>query len=161
MVLPRRLQIEFSKAVQTVTEDTGTEISPVAMWALFEGEYLRREPWVRLLTHETRTDGDHAEVVAQLLVDGEHRTVSGSGNGPIDAFVHALRDGLAIELDVVDYSEHTMSRGSDANAVAYVETIGRGGQARWGVGIHPSILTASLHAVVSAVNGSHEARRDS
>lgn len=161
MVLPRRLQIEFSKAVQTVTEDTGTEISPIAMWDLFESQYLPSHPPIELLTHETRTDGDHAEVVAQILVDGEHRTIKGHGNGPIDAFVHALREGLSIDLDVVDYSEHTMSRGSDASAVAYVETIGRGGQARWGVGIHPSILTASLHAVVSAVNGSQSGRRAS
>ena len=161
MVLPRRLQIEFSKSVQTVTEDTGTEISPVAMWDLFERDYLPTKPPIELLTHETRTDGDHAEVVAQLLVGGEHRTVKGTGNGPIDAFVHALRQGLGIDLDVVDYSEHTMSRGSDANAVAYVETIGRDGQARWGVGIHPSILTASLHAVVSAVNGNQAGRVDS
>ena len=87
------------------------------------------------------------------LVGGEHHTVTGTGNGPIDAFVHALREGLGVQLDVVDYSEHTMSRGSDASAVAYVETIDPAGVTRWGVGIHPSILTASLRAVVSAVNG--------
>ena len=67
--------------------------------------------------------------------------------------MHALRAGLGVELDVVDYSEHAMSRGSDASAVAYVETIDPGGVTRWGVGIDPSILTASLRAVVSAVNG--------
>ena len=153
MVLPRRLQIEFSKAVQTVTEDTGTEISPVEMWDVFEREYLPVEAPIELLTHETRTSGDQADVTAQLLVGGEHHTVTGTGNGPIDAFVHALREGLGVQLDVVDYSEHTMSRGSDASAVAYVETIDSGGVTRWGVGIHPSILTASLRAVVSAVNG--------
>jgi len=152
MVLPRRFQIEFSKAIQTVAEDTGTEITPVEMWSVFESEYLGDEGGIQLLTHETRTDGDHADVTAQLLVDGDHRTVVGSGNGPIDAFVHALRAGLGIEIDVVDYSEHTMSRGSDADAVAYVETVGGDGSTRWGVGIHPSILTASLRAVVSAVN---------
>jgi 2-isopropylmalate synthase len=153
MVLPRRLQIEFSKAVQTVTEDTGTEISPVEMWDVFEREYLPVEAPIELLTHETRTSGDQADVTAQLLVRGEHHTVTGTGNGPIDAFVHALREGLDVQLDVVDYSEHTMSRGSDASAVAYVETVDSDGVTRWGVGIHPSILTASLRAVVSAVNG--------
>ncbi len=152
MVLPRRLQIEFSKAVQAVTEDTGTEISPIAMWSIFEEEYLPSAPHVELVSHETHTSGDEAKVTAQLLINGEHRTVSGQGNGPIDAFVHALFLETGIELDVVDYSEHTMSRGSDANAVAYVETVWPDGSTRWGVGLHQSILTASLRAVVSAVN---------
>jgi len=78
-------------------------------------------------------------------------TVTGEGNGPIAAFVHALRDGLGIELDVVDYTEHAVSAGADA--VAYVETTDQNGDTRWGVGIHASILTASLQAVVSALNG--------
>ena len=152
MVLPRRLQIEFSKAVQAVTEDTGTEISPIAMWSIFEEEYLPSTPHVELVSHETHTVGDEANVTAQLLINGVHRTVSGQGNGPIDAFVHALFLETGIELDVVDYSEHTMSRGSDASAVAYVETVWPNGSTRWGVGLHQSILTASLRAVVSAVN---------
>jgi 2-isopropylmalate synthase len=84
---------------------------------------------------------------------GDDVTVSGEGNGPIAAFVHALRHGLGIELDVVDYVEHAVSAGADAEAVAYVETTDPNGRTRWGVGIHASILTASLHAVVSAVNG--------
>ena len=108
---------------------------------------------VELIGHELRTDADHAEITAHLRVHGELRTVTGFGNGPIDAFVHGLREGVGIRIDVVDYSEHTLGRGSDASAVAYVETIGPDGKTRWGVGIHPSILTASLRAVVSAVNG--------
>ncbi|MCU1447908.1 MAG: leuA, partial [Acidimicrobiales bacterium] len=88
-----------------------------------------------------------------VRVRGDDVTVKGEGNGPIDAFVHALRDGLGIELGVVDYSEHAVSAGADAEAVAYVETTDQAGDTRWGVGMHASILTASLRAVVSALNG--------
>jgi len=153
MVLPRRLQIEFSKAVQAVAEDTGTEISPAEMWAVFEREYFPRDAAIELLSHELRTDAEHAEISAQLRVRGEVWTLRGIGNGPIDAFVNALSEGVGISVDVVDYSEHTLGLGSGASAVAYVETIGPDGKTRWGVGIHPSILSASLRAVVSAVNG--------
>ena len=156
MTLPRRLQIEFSKAIQHVTEDTGTEISPGDMWDVFTSEYLPEDPAVSLLSHETTSvsapEGDLARVTAQLVVDGKHETVQGEGNGPIDAFVHGLRGLLGVELDVVDYSEHAVSAGADAQAAAYVETVWPDGQTRWGVGMDSSILTASLKAVVSAVN---------
>ena len=127
MTLPRRLQIEFSKTIQTITEDTGTEISPADMWSVFSDEYLPEEQAVKLLSHETTTvstpEGDRARVVAQMLVDGEHHTVHGDGNGPIDAFVHGLRQLLGVQLDVVDYCEHAVSAGADALAAAYVETV--------------------------------------
>ena len=136
MTLPRRLQIEFSKAIQHVTEDTGTEISPTDMWDVFTNEYLPEDPAVSLLSHETTSvsapEGDLARVTAQLLVDGKHETVQGEGNGPIDAFVHALRGLLGVELDVVDYSEHAVSAGADAQAAAYVETVWPDGQERAG-----------------------------
>src|SRR5947209_10492244 len=94
MVLPRRLQIEFSRAVQHATEDTGTEISPAEMWRVFSREYLPEHAPIELVTHETSTAGDRASVVAHLRVRGDDMTVTGEGNGPIAAFVHALRDGL-------------------------------------------------------------------
>ena len=150
--LPRRLQIEFSRTVQLVTEESGTEISPAEMWDRFESEYLKDEGPVKLLGHEVTTGDDGAAITAQLLVDGAHRTAVGRGSGPIDAFVHALREEIGAEIDVVDYSEHAVSSGSDATAVAYVETLVPDGTVKWGVGMHPSILTASLRAVVSAVN---------
>ncbi|MGH9211991.1 MAG: 2-isopropylmalate synthase [Acidimicrobiales bacterium] len=150
--LPRRLQIEFSKTIQGITEDTGTEITPGAMWDAFRAEYLPEEPPLHLVAHESTTGEAGSKVVAQLLVDGEHRTVTGTGNGPIAAFVVGLRDELGIDIDVVDYSEHAVSAGSDATAVAYVETQDADGVVRWGVGVHESIETASLRAVVSAVN---------
>ncbi len=150
--LPRRLQIEFSKSIQAITEDTGTEISPTAMWDAFEGEYLPDGPSIVLESHELLSDNEGmTRITAQLVVDREHRTLTGEGNGPIDAFVHAVRAGLGVELDVVDYAEHAMGAGADATAVAYVETVGSGGAIRWGVGTHPNIITASLRAVVSAM----------
>ena len=88
--LPRRLQIEFSKTIQAITEDTGTEISPGELWTTFEREYLPAEPAVTLISHEeTSSSGAGSTITAQLLVDGEHRTITGKGNGPIAAFVHA------------------------------------------------------------------------
>ncbi len=152
MILPRRLQIEFSQAIQHVTEDTGTEISPDVMFEVFEREYLSGGS-IELLSHETQVSGGADKCTAQLLVDGEHQTISGEGNGPIAAFVAGIRDGLGIKIDVVDYSEHAIAQGASASAVAYVETADADGKTRWGVGIDPSITTASLRAVISAVNG--------
>jgi 2-isopropylmalate synthase len=153
-ILPRRLQVEFSKHIQTVTEDTGTEISPVAMWDVFEAEYLPAKPSVALVSHETSTvsseSGAKAKVSAQITVEEELRTITGEGNGPIDAFVHAVRNSFGIAIDVVDYHEHSASAGADATAVCYVETTGPDG-VLWGVGQDSSILAASYRAVLSAV----------
>jgi 2-isopropylmalate synthase len=150
--LPRRLQIELSKTVQTITEDTGTEISPAEMWATFVDVYLPVAPPVQLLSHEeTTSTGEGSRITAQLLVDGEHRTVSGRGNGPIAAFVHALQSDLGADIEVVDYAEHAVTAGTDATAVAYVEARSDDG-IRWGVGMDESITAASLKAVVGALN---------
>jgi 2-isopropylmalate synthase len=149
--LPRRLQVEFSKTIQHITEDSGTEISPVVMWEAFQSEYLSDEPRFRLSSHELRSDSDgRTSITAQLVVDGEARTVIGDGNGPIDAFVHALRSGIHATLDVVDYAEHAIGQGSEATAVAYVETSIPGAGVMWGVGIDHNIITASLRAVLNA-----------
>ena len=148
--LPRRLQIEFSSTIQHITEDTGTEITPAAMWQAFEAQYLPADPAVRLLTHELNVTEEKTRISAQLLVDGQQLTVTGEGNGPIAALVHAVRPAFGIEIDVVDYHEHAVSAGADATAVAYVESVGPGGT-RWGVGLDPNIITASLKAVVGAL----------
>jgi 2-isopropylmalate synthase len=150
--LPRRLQIEFSKSIQTITEDTGTDMPSDEVWAAFEGTYLDPEAGVQLRSHETTTGEKGSTVTAQLVVDGAPRTVHGAGTGPLAAFVAALAADLGIDLEVVDYSEHAVSAGTDATAVAYVETQSPDGEVRWGVGMDESILTASLRAVVSAAN---------
>jgi len=149
--LPRRLQIELSKTVQHITEDTGTEISPADLWQTFLDEYLPDESLVRLLGHETTTGSEGSSITAQLLVDGEHVTVSGKGNGPIAAFVHAVQTDLGFDIEVVDYSEHAVTAGTDAQAVAYVEGRSDDGIS-WGVGMDESITTASLKAVISSLN---------
>ncbi len=157
--LPRRLQIEFSKTIQTITEDTGTDLPSAEVWAAFEGTYLDPDAPVRLLSHEITTGDAGSTVTAQVTVDGEHRTLHGSGTGPLAAFVAALQADLGVALEVVDYSEHAVSAGTDAQAAAYVETQGADGEVRWGVGLDESILTASLRAVVSAVNRHRSADR--
>jgi 2-isopropylmalate synthase len=156
--LPRRLQIEFSKTIQHITEDTGTEITPGHMWDTFVAEYLPEDAPIQLVSHESTTGEGGSKVVAQVLVDGGRRTVTGSGNGPIAAFVGAVRAELGIDIEVVDYSEHAVAAGSDAVACAYVETQGADGEVRWGIGMHESIETASLRAVVSAANRHRAAR---
>ncbi len=150
--LPRRLQIEFSRSVQTITEDSGTEISPGAIWDAFRNEYLPDHQRIELLSHEATTSDSGAEVTAQLLVDGAHRTVTGRGNGPVAAFVHALQHGCGVDVEVLDYAEHAVSAGTDATAAAYVEAQDGDGAVRWGIGLDESILVASLKAVLSAVS---------
>ena len=125
--LPRRLQIEFSKTIQTITEDTGTVISPSAMWDAFLAEYFKEDGRVQLLSHEVSTTDDGAKITAQVLVDGEHRTIQGEGNGPIAAFVHGLEVCAGIKADVLDYAEHSIAAGTDAQAAAYVEVQGPDG----------------------------------
>jgi 2-isopropylmalate synthase len=150
--LPRRLQIEFSKRVQEITEASGTVIGSGQMRDVFEEMYLPEDAGVRLMTSEVTTGKGQTRVTAQLLVDGQHQTVTGEGNGPIDALVAALKADLGVVLEVKDYSEHALTEGSGASAVAYVECAGPDGTTWWGVGRDSSILDASLSAVVSAAN---------
>jgi 2-isopropylmalate synthase len=150
--LPRRLQIEFSKRVQEITEASGTVIPSGQMRDVFEEIYLPEDAGLRLMTSEVSTGGGHTSVTAQVLVDGQHQTVTGEGNGPIDALVAALKADLGIVMEVKDYHEHALTEGSGASAVAYVECAGPDGSTWWGVGRDSSILDASLSAVVSAAN---------
>jgi 2-isopropylmalate synthase len=150
--LPRRLQIEFSKKVQAITEASGTVIGTGEIWNVFSEAYLPEDAGLRLVGSEVSTGGGHTSVTAQLLVDGQHRTITGEGNGPIDALVSAIQAELGIVLEVKDYSEHALTEGSGASAVAYVECAGADRTTWWGVGRDSSILDASLAAVVSAAN---------
>jgi 2-isopropylmalate synthase len=152
--LPRRMQVEFSRTVQAVTEASGTEIKPSELWEVFEKTYLAEDGGLRLVaaevTSERATDAHVTQVTAQLLVDGEHRSAVGKGNGPIDALVNAL-SSLGVMLSVLDYHQHALTAGSEASSVAYVEAES-GDEVAWGVGMDSSILDASLQAVVSAAN---------
>lgn len=156
--LPRRLQIEFSKTIQNITEDTGTEISPGIMWDNFQTEYLPATPSFILKSHELNTSSsEHSgrtSIQAQVEVDGAARSIRGEGDGPVEAFVAALLldfgERVSGEFDVLDYSEHAIGQGADTTAVAYIETVRGGGDIRWGVGKSANITTASLRAVLAA-----------
>ncbi|MEO5975504.1 MAG: 2-isopropylmalate synthase, partial [Ilumatobacteraceae bacterium] len=150
--LPRRLQIEFSRDIQHIAEDLGTEISPAVMWDTFQAAYLPTSPKYLLSSHEFRSDstGGRTLITAQIDVDGKRHTIIGEGNGPIDAFVIALRNGFNSTLDVKDYSQHAIGQGSEATAVAYVETADSEGTICWGVGVDPNTITASLRALLNA-----------
>jgi 2-isopropylmalate synthase len=156
--LPRRLQIEFSGVVQRLTDVGGGEIEPDRMWEVFAGEYLERdEPLALNSVHTSSAEGERDALEVGVYVDGDRRRLTGRGNGPIDAFVGALAEP-GFDVRVLDYAEHAMSSGGDARAAAYVECA-IGGEVVWGVGIDPNIVTASLRAVVSAVNRSARHRR--
>jgi 2-isopropylmalate synthase len=151
--LPRRLQIEFSGVIQAVTDGEGGEIEPSRMGEIFRAEYLDRDaPLALNSVHTSSAAGERDALDVGVYVRGERRFLTGVGNGPIDAFVDALGE-VGYDVRVLDYAEHALSSGTDATAAAYVECA-IGGDVYWGVGIDPNILTASLRAVVSAVNRS-------
>ena len=157
--LPRRLQIEFSGVVQRVTDADGIEVTGDDIWRIFVDEYLPAstegslEPWGRFALTGTRGSSIEAgpdTLEVDLVDDGVARTLQGSGNGPIAAFVAALTS-VGVDVKVLDYAEHALAQGGDAHAAAYVECE-VDGEVLWGVGIDPSITTASLKAIISAIN---------
>jgi 2-isopropylmalate synthase len=149
--LPRGLQIDFAQKVQAITDARGGELTADELMEAFDEHYLAvNEPFALVsYTHESGEEGDR--LAARVRDNGEGVVVTGEGNGPIAALVHALEQRLGIEIDVREYHEHAMAKGEDATAAAYVEA-DIDDEAFWGVGIHPSIVTASLRAVVNAVN---------
>ncbi|MDA2975311.1 MAG: 2-isopropylmalate synthase [Actinomycetota bacterium] len=155
--LPRRLQIEFSKVIQQVTDSEGGEITPEQMWEVFTDEYLPHPTnrWGRFrlksISQDSKVDGATS---LQVVLDdaGAEHTIIGIGNGPVAAFANAMAKH-GVDVKVLDYHEHAMSSGGDATAAAYLECE-LGDEILWGVGIDPSIVTSSLKAIVSAVNRS-------
>lgn len=149
--LPRRLQIEFSKVVQRHTDTEGGEVDPATMWNAFSAEYLELKTPLELVRQHVRDNGDgEYDITATVRVEGDEHEVTGRGNGPIAAFFDALST-VGYDLRLLDYSEHTLSPGDDARAASYIECA-ISDRVYWGIGIDPSIVTASLRAVVSAVN---------
>jgi len=165
LVMPRRLQIEFSQVVQAAADITGKELTSREIWDLFNSEYLAaRGPYVyRAHQLSASTDGaDHERLMLQIEDSGRPDTWLGNGSGPIDAMVHAV----ALPFDVLSYEEHSRGKGSGAQAVSYIEITTRSRRTLFGAGMHPNIVTASLLAVISAVNraialGALPARADS
>ena len=155
--LPRRLQIEFSQVIQSKTDSEGGEITPEAMWHIFEDEYLpaKNNQWGRFklaaLAQSSQMDKD-VDLSIELLDKGKAQKLSGTGNGPIAAFVAIVNAYESkLSLRVLDYYEHALSAGGDAKAAAYLECE-IAGKVYWGVGIDPSTTTAALKAVISSIN---------
>ncbi|HYH34858.1 MAG TPA: 2-isopropylmalate synthase [Nocardioides sp.] len=158
--LPRRAQIEFSRVVQERTDTEGGEMSAQHIWEVFASEYLERQEPLRLdSVHTSSAAGEKDALAVNVYVEGVLQTLEGVGNGPIAAFVEALNAlPQGYDVRVLDYAEHALSAGGDAVAAAYVECAvttsdGETG-VLWGVGIDANIVTASLKAVISAVNRS-------
>ncbi|MFI2210798.1 2-isopropylmalate synthase [Streptomyces sp. NPDC020141] len=156
--LPRRMQIEFSKIIQAKTDTEGGEVTPAAIWSVFQDEYLPSPDdaegrWgrVQLRSGQTTTDTDGIDTLTvEAVVDGVDTVLSGSGNGPISAFFAALNK-VGVDARLLDYTEHTMSEGASAQAASYIECA-IDGKVLWGIGIDANTTRASLKAVVSAVN---------
>ena len=151
--MPRRLQIEFSGVVQHHTDEEGGEVSPQEMWDIFAGEYLvdhQTGAAFKIDRYSTATVDGKVEIDLEIIHRGQRRPLAGVGNGPIDAFVQAIRP-LGITARVLDYAEHALTSGGDAQAAAYVE-VEVGERTVWGVGIDANIVSASIKALNSAVN---------
>ena len=156
--LPRRAQIEFSRVIQERTDAEGGEMTPDEIWSVFRAEYLDRTTPLQLNSvHTSSAAGEKDALAVNVYVDGELQSLQGEGNGPIAAFVAAINelpgsgDQGGFDVRVLDYAEHALSSGGDAVAAAYVECLVRD-SVYWGVGIDANIVTASLKAVISAVN---------
>ncbi len=154
--MPRTLQVEFSGVVQHITDESEGEVTAKQLWDIFQKEYLVQHPGDLSLKEYRTVPDTHATDVrvldAVLVVNGEEHKISGRGNGPLDAFVDALRKDLGMALEVVNYSEHALGVGANAQAYAYVEMKAEGHAPMYGVGRHTNIVQASLNAILSSVN---------
>ncbi|MDD3447119.1 MAG: alpha-isopropylmalate synthase regulatory domain-containing protein, partial [Zavarzinia sp.] len=156
--LPRKLQIEFSRVVQNHTDTTGKEVSSADLFDMFEKEYFEAKYPLEFMHHNTlpgNDTGENSTITSRVKVYGEVKEIHGKGTGPIDAFCDSLSKELGIGLEVVDYSQHAVGHGSNAEAVTYVEMKGEGNRTLFGVGRDRNVTVASLKAVASAANRLH------
>jgi 2-isopropylmalate synthase len=156
--MPRHLQIEFSRVVQNITDDTGKEQRPEDIWNAFEQEYLQATTPYDFVDHQTVTATHASEVrhlTATVAKDGAEIKIEGRGTGPIDAYVDAMKRETGMDITVYSYSEHSVGTGSDAKAIAFVEAE-VDGKRLYGVGQNPNIVTASLQAITCAVNRAYK-----
>jgi 2-isopropylmalate synthase len=153
--LPKRLQADFSKTVQALADTSSRELNAEDIWHAFVGAYRLEEPQHFALVdyEETKASNGDRIFVGKIAVDGQERSVSGRGNGLISSIIAALADSFGVELNIVDYTEHAIGHGSDAQAAAYVECKLPDGSIHWGVGIDADVATASVRAVLSAASG--------
>ena len=154
--MPRRLQIEFSQVIQKLADESGKEISPSDIWNNFQNTYLAKSGNYEFLEHninsKANNDGTQSDQIEMsLLSDTKKISIKGSGNGPLDAVIDAIKKDLDIDLKISDYHQHAISSGSDAQAVAYSELIFKD-KSVWGVGIHQNTVIAGLESVISGLN---------
>tara|TARA_Y100000766_G_scaffold2316_1_gene1836 strand:+ start:127 stop:1809 length:1683 start_codon:yes stop_codon:yes gene_type:complete len=154
--MPRRLQIEFSQVIQKIADESGKEISPSDIWDNFQKTYLDTVGKYEFLEHninsQANKDGTQAdEINLNLQIDAKKISISGSGNGPLDAMINAINKDLNIDLKISDYHQHAISSGSDAKAVAYSELIFEE-KSVWGVGIHQNTVIAGLKSIICGLN---------
>jgi 2-isopropylmalate synthase len=152
--LPKRMQAHFSRHVQELADELGRELHADDIWEVFQRVYhLTDEQHFELVEYDETRAPDKSRIFAgKIAVKGREQSVSGRGNGLISAILAALDQSFGVQLDVNDYFEHAMSKGSNASAAAYVECTTPEGETIWGVGIHPDVATASVRAVLSAAN---------
>jgi 2-isopropylmalate synthase len=154
--MPRRLQIEFSQVIQKIADRTGKEISPSDVWQTFQETYLNEGENFSFLQHHINShankDGIQMDELEILIKRGEEEiSINGSGNGPIDAMIDALKQNLNLDISITDYHQHAISSGSDAKAVAYSEILYKE-KSVWGIGIHQNTVIAGFVSVINGLN---------
>ena len=155
--LPRGLQVDFARRVQAITDARGGELMADELMEAFTTHYLDHNRPYELLAYTNASEEDVDQIAARVTVNGEERVIEGEGNGPLAALVDAFAKAFGIRIEIRDYHEHAMAASADAKAAAYVEA-DVDDEAFWGVAVHGSILTASLRAIVNAVNCSVAAK---
>ena len=154
--MPRRLQIEFSQVIQKIADESGKEISPSDVWDNFQTTYLNESGSYEFVDHNINSKANKEgsqtdEIEINLKVNDEIISITGTGNGPIDAMVNSIKDYLKLDIKISDYHQHAISAGSDAKAVAYSELL-LNGKSVWGVGIHQNTVIAGFESVISGLN---------
>ena len=154
--MPRRLQIEFSQVIQKIADESGKEISPSDVWDNFQTTYLNESGSYEFVDHNINSkankDGSQTDEIAiNLKVNDKIISITGTGNGPIDAMVNSIKDYLKLDIKISDYHQHAISAGSDAKAVAYSELL-LNGKSVWGVGIHQNTVIAGFESVICGLN---------
>ena len=155
--LPRRLQIDFSRVIQKIADQSGKELEAELIWETFNKTYIKVEGKYEYLNHEIISKNDKNdqidEITLSLNIKGKSHTLSGKGNGPIDSFINAISNNLNLNLKVSDYQQNAIASGSDASAAAYIELAIKD-QILWGIGINQNTVVASFQAIINGLNRS-------
>jgi 2-isopropylmalate synthase len=150
--LPRRLQVEFSRVIQKISDESGREIRPAEIWNAFEAEYLNQKTPFASVQYSEKSNAGKVSISATLKEDSRKHVIAGKGNGPIDAFVAAMNEKFGLALRIVNYQEQSMDEGASSTAMAFVEIQLGKSESVFGVGMNSNVVKASLDAILSAIN---------